>query len=142
VCRSAECPHRGATRLEDTEKWQRFLLLDRDQDATLASLAKELNVTSRTISRWRVRAERNRKSGSGRPLSPEVVARIEQLMADECPMSEIRRTTGISEQTLYKRWPDYRIGLTPGLQALMRRSSEIIGYPSDGVQRRPDALAG
>lgn len=68
---------------------------------TRASLAAEYGVSERTIERI-LKAE-GAKPGRAIPeLTPEQKRRVEILLEDECPLTEIAKTIGADINTLYK----------------------------------------
>jgi transposase-like protein len=132
MCTADPCPHLDRTPLEETERWQKFLELDKDPDMSVAKIAAALGVSGKTVSRWRARAKRQRRKAA-RPHPPEVWEQAERFMADEVPLSEIAKTLGISESHLGRKYPDYpRLSRheTGELAVMMKRAKRLFEGPN------------
>lgn len=76
-----------------------------DPDLTVQDAAKRLGVTPRSIQRARAALGISRPNPRARPISPELHARIGQMVEDGCSIREIERTLGTTWQTVTRYYP-------------------------------------
>ncbi|WP_136056813.1 hypothetical protein [Microbacterium sp. K24] len=82
-----------------------FFALD-SSGLSAAQIAVALQVSSRTVVRWRHLTGRSRRPPTT-PLTEDQLQRARRILEDGASISEAARTIGCSNKTLSKRWPQY-----------------------------------
>lgn len=84
---------------------ERFLDLQR-QGCSASVMADRLGVTPRTIQRHRVRLGVAQEASHNGPISPQLKARIKEMLDDGASISEVSRTLGCTHETIKRHFPD------------------------------------
>lgn len=97
---------------EAPEKSRSELLAERNQRAREmreaglrnTEIAAKLGITADYVSRLIRKA--GGKSASRKPLTPEELDYMEELLRDECPIGEVAETLNVTTSTVRKHFPD------------------------------------